>query len=209
MQDKRLVLPVVSLLVVSLLPVSIEAATKVGSANGVVLTAALTTDSVTHKLFQPTDTKVPQPFYKKFCSKEKSVAYNDAQGIATLWYNPTRKVLMFAFSYSGLSGSPIMIHFHWGASGKGGPIVQTICGNPPPNNPKLGYSAAALVGRTCPLGTSGFIMGSYKLKGNSALKPMLAASQEVNALIKRNLYINIHTCLNELGELRGQVKPLK
>lgn len=137
----------------------------------------------------------------------KSVAYNNAKGIATLWYDPKQRVLMFAFSYSGLSGSPIMMHFHLGAPGKGRPIVQTICGNPPPNNPKLGYSTSGLVSRTCPLGTSGFLTGRYKLKGNMSFKPTLDMTQEVNALMKGNLYINIHTCLNELGELRGQLKP--
>ncbi len=169
-------------------------------------TAALTVNNVTHELFKPGDTRAPQPFYKDFCKNEHSVPYSDAKGNATLWYNKKTNQLWFAFSYTGLSGSPIMMHFHLGKSGQHGPIVQTICGQPPPNNPALGSSRNALVKSVCPKGTSGFILGHYTLNGNSSLK--LTRDDEIKTLENSGLYLNIHTCLNEQGELRGQIKPL-
>ncbi len=177
--------------------------------NTKLFNAKLNTGSVTHPLFQPGNTKAPHPFYKSFCAKQKPISYHNAKGNSTLLFDKKTNTLWFAFSYSGLSGSPIMMHFHIAPAGKGGPIVQTICGFPPPGNSKLGFSAKSLVSSRCPTGTSGFIVAKYKLKGNMKLKPSVSRSQEKSDLMAGNFYINIHTCLNELGELRGQVLPLK
>ena len=174
----------------------------------VLFTAKLSTKAVTHPLFQPGNPKAPRPFYRKFCAQVKSESYKNAKGYATLWYNSKTKVLQFAYTYTGLSGPAIMMHFHIGKKGKGGPIVQTICGHPPPGNPQLGYSKPAISSH-CPLQTTGFIQGRYKLTGNQKLTPSMSAQQEEADLMAGKLYINVHTCLNEQGEIRGQIKPMK
>lgn len=175
------------------------------TADTTLFTAKLGTGSVVHKLFQPGDTKAPQPFYKSFCATQKPVSYNNAKGNATLLFDKKSNTLYFAYSYSGLSGSPIMMHFHIAPAGKGGPIVQTICGHPPPGSANLGFSSAAVVSAKCPVGTAGFITGKYHLQGNPKLNPSVTADQEVADLMAGKFYINVHTCLNEAGEIRGQV----
>lgn len=168
----------------------------------VLLTATLNLTQVSHKLFPITDKTAPKPFYKH-CNKRPAKKYANARGQAVLWYNPHTHVVKYAIIYAGLSGSPVMAHFHIGPDGKGGPIVQTICGMPPKGNKALGFSAAALNGHVCQKGRSGFWSGSYKLQGNPQDKLSLQAEEK--ALLNGQLYINIHTCLNQAGELRGQV----
>ncbi|MDF1759773.1 MAG: CHRD domain-containing protein [Coxiellaceae bacterium] len=178
-----------------------------GSGAPMLMTAKLSLTQVSHKLYKPTSTNVPHPFYKHKCAKATPKKYPSATGQAVVWYNPATNTMKYAITYHGLSGSPIMAHFHIGKAGTGGPIVQTICGMPPKGSKALGFSAPAIDGHTCPKGTSGFFTGTYQLKGNAKLK--LTAAQEKQALMGGKLYINIHTCLNELGELRGQIVPLK
>lgn len=179
----------------------------VGANKSVLFTAVLSTKAVTHNLFEPGDQKAPHPFYKTRCMNAKSTDYSNATGFGTFWYNPDTSTLLFAFTYTGISGSPIMMHFHLGDKGVGGPIVQTICGYPPPSMKALGYSSKAVSALTCPVGTTGIMWGSYKLAGNNRLTPPLTLAAEKKALMDGKLYVNIHTCLNEAGELRGQIIP--
>lgn len=181
----------------------------VGSDDGVLFTAVLSTKQITHKLYEPGDKTVPHPFYKKRCMDAKSTDYSKAMGFGTFWYNPKTNTLLYTFTYTQLSGSPIMMHFHLGRKGVGGPIVQTICGSPPPSSKALGYSSKPVSANTCPRGRSGVIWGSYKLAGNNKLTPPLSMDGEKKALMGGKLYINIHTCLNQAGELRGQIVPAK
>lgn len=173
----------------------------------ILFTANLSTNQVTHKLFAVGDKSAPKPFYKR-CTTPigKPDAYKKAAtGQGVFWFNPKTNVLKYAFTYNGMSGSAVMAHFHIGKAGRGGPIVQTICGMPPPNSKNLGYSAPAISAKTCHTGTSGFLSGSYQLRGNMHDDGM-TLDQEKQALMNGELYINIHTCLNQAGELRGQIK---
>ena len=174
-----------------------------GQSSPVLFTAQLNLGQVTHPLFRVGDTKAPQPFYKNVCSKRRSMPYNHADGFAVMWFNPKTDVLKYAIAYANLSGGPIMAHFHVAKSGQSGPIVQTICGRPPANSKSLGYSSPALSGHVCPSANNGFITGTYKIAGNSKIK--LSKAAEIKALWNGQLYLNFHTCLNELGEVRGQV----
>ena len=173
----------------------------------ILFIAKLSTDQVTHKLFAAGDKSAPKPFYKN-CSvaRGSSSAYTAATGQGVFWFNPATNVLKYAFTYGGMSGAAVMAHFHIGKAGSGGPIVQTICGMPPPNTKALGYSAPAISSKICPTANSGFLTGSYKLQGNMHDDGMTLA-QEKQALMNGKLYINIHTCLNQAGELRGQIIP--
>jgi plastocyanin len=95
------------------------------------------------------------------------------------------KELGFALTYSDLSGPAVAIHFHNGEVGKAGPVVQTICG-PQNQNPLLG---------ACPAATNGTLGGVWKIP-----------TEQAEALLKGNLYINVHTSDNPSGEIRGQIK---
>ncbi len=98
------------------------------------------------------------------------------------------KELGFALTYSDLSGPAVAIHFHNGEVGKAGPVVQTICG-PQNQNPLLG---------ACPAGTAGTVAGVWKIP-----------AEQADALLKGNLYVNVHTADNPGGEIRGQIKESK
>lgn len=177
-------------------------------AQPILFNATLTPSQITHQLNPASDIHAGHPFYKRECDAQKEYAnYSNATGQGVFWFNPDTNVLKFAITYTGLSGPAIMSHFHLGADGKSGPIVQTICGRPPADATALGYSAPAVFKKVCPKVTSGIYTGSYKLKGNP--HDNLTLAQEKQALLDGQLYVNIHTCLNETGELRGQIYPLK
>ncbi|MDF1797481.1 MAG: CHRD domain-containing protein [Coxiellaceae bacterium] len=192
---------------VAALALTCSAVAYAGTDAPILMTAKLSLTQVSHKLFKPSATKVPHPFYKKKCDKSKPKSYSSASGQAVVWYNPKTNTMKYAITYRGLSGSPIMAHFHIGKVGVGGPIVQSICGMPPKGSKALGFSAPAIDGHVCPKGTSGFFSGTYKMQGN--VKDKLTAAQEKQAFLDGKMYVNIHTCLNELGELRGQIVPLQ
>jgi hypothetical protein len=176
----------------------------------VIYTSNLSLNQVAHHLIPASGAaKSPHPFYKNFCAKHQTaVDYSHASGHAVMQYTPTTGMVKFAIAYQGLSGPAIMAHFHIGGASVGGPIVQTICGNPPPGNKALGYSALpAAGGKYCPSGRSGFVTGSFKVTGNDKVTNASTSAKIEKALADSDIYINIHTCLNEPGELRGQLKP--
>ncbi len=178
-------------------------------ATPILLYAKLDTKQVMHKLMDSKQDNKAGPFYKAFCKNVKSHDYKNAEGLAILQFYPKTNTVKFALTYQGLSGPAIMSHFHLGDMKKAGPIVQTICGHPPPGSKALGFSSAATSGKQCPMGTAGFLTGTYKLEGNPKLTPALSADQERKDLLSGKLYFNVHTCLNEAGEIRGQVLPYR
>ncbi len=166
--------------------------------------------SATHKLLLAEDAaQAPHPFYKNYCQGKKAHPYSDATGEAILIFYPKQNRLKYAIAYQGISGQAIMAHFHIGKEGVMGPIVQTICGNPPPGSKALGYSRPAINGRNCPKGDAGFLTGSFKLKGNTKVSNANTTKKVHDALLNGQLYINFHTCLNEPGEIRGQILKSK
>ncbi|OGT48757.1 MAG: hypothetical protein A3F17_03510 [Gammaproteobacteria bacterium RIFCSPHIGHO2_12_FULL_41_15] len=172
-----------------------------------ILKAQLDRAQVTHPLDKASDaSKAAHPFYKKFCKNKTAMPYKNAHGEAILFFNPTTNTVQYALAYQDLSGPPIMAHFHIGKIGQGGPIYQTICGHPPPGNQALGYSASkAASSMKCPLTRSGFMVGEFKIKANQHVSGVDTINKVRQALIDGKLYFNIHTCLNEAGEIRGQV----
>ncbi|MBU6446254.1 MAG: CHRD domain-containing protein, partial [Verrucomicrobia bacterium] len=114
--------------------------------------------------------------------------------------------LQYAVAYSEMSGRATMMHFHLGEAGVNGPVIQTVFGEPYTTQEPLGTSAAPpLYGKQAPKGRSAFFTGTYKLQGNKALNPPLTVEQEKADLLNGKIYLNIHTYLNEAGEIRGQV----
>jgi hypothetical protein len=107
-------------------------------------------------------------------------------GSGTLLFDPSTNKLSFALAYTGLTGPALAAHFHNGAAGVAGPIVQGICGSPD-----------ALLG-ACPSGTSAFITGTWTVPAS-----------QVQALLTGQIYVNFHTATNPAGELRGQILQAK
>lgn len=113
----------------------------------------------------------------------KSDTPRAAGGVGAVVINAAHNELGFAFTFSGLSGPLRAAHFHRGASGVAGPVVQTICGDPGPG-----------VMGSCPSATSGTVAGVWK--GSQAVFADWRAGR---------LYVNFHTALNPDGEIRGQL----
>jgi len=162
--------------------------------------------------YEPTKGPLESFFPECAVDKQKASTLQNAMGQGVFMFDSASKELQFKIEYSGLSGSPIMAHFHNGAPGVSGPILQTICGDPPPVS-AIGYSPDTLLGPKCPDGTEGILEGKYQLQdykcpeGDSSCTS-LTLDQQVQLLTCGNLYVNFHTCLNQPGEISGQLIPL-
>lgn len=151
------------------------------SMTGQVVVAGQTAE--THTLWAATLTvaqEVPAP---------KPETPKEANGLAALVLNAARTELGFVLTYSGLSGPATAMHFHRSKPGEAGPVVHAIC-------PALGIP--------CPAGTSATLSGIWKRDDAQALTADL-----IDALLKGELYLNVHTALNPPGEIRGQIKPIQ
>ena len=169
--------------------------------------ALLSTKNVLHKLYGSGDTNVPHPisFYNDLAGTPV-YSYENSAGAATFLYNPDTNELQYAISFSGLSSYPIMMHFHLGDAKQEGPIIQTIFGEPYKDVPGLGSSTEPpLSGKKAPRSRAGFVSGVYTLKGNPDLS--LTAEEEKEKLMNGEIYVNLHTYMNEAGEIRGQILP--
>ncbi|MEM7008437.1 MAG: CHRD domain-containing protein [Thermodesulfobacteriota bacterium] len=160
-------------------------------------------------------TKGPLESFFPQCSVDKQTASDlaDAKAEGNFVLDPEKKELTYKIVYSGLSGGPIMAHFHHGAPGVNGPILQTICGMPPPTSP-IGYSDGALIGKECLDSPKGVMQGKYNLKdyncpADDTSCKSLSVEEQVQIIACGNLYVNFHTCLNQPGEIAGQMIPLK
>lgn len=165
---------------------------------------------------------VRNKFYEEKCKTDlsyfKAGAGKKAEGSVIATYDSKTRTLDFTVDYHGLSGPPLMMHFHLNKN-KGGlnPIVQTVCGLPHGSKGgAIGHSAGKPTsGDVCPKGTKdpkgvfGHVKGAYTLGGNDDLKPQggkISVDREIHDLKSGNLYLNIHTCLHPLGELSGFLK---
>lgn len=162
--------------------------------------------------YEPTKGPLESFFPECAVDKQKASSLTNASGQGVFSYDRGTKELSFDIKYSGLSGPPIMAHFHHGAPGVSGPILQTICGDPPPTSP-IGYSPDALLSE-CLKGTSGEMKGGFTLQDyvcpeDDKSCTSLTVEQQEQMLSCGNIYVNFHTCLNQPGEISGQLIPLK
>lgn len=175
----------------------------------IVFYAVLSPAQEAHKIYMPGDKDAPRPFYKRECQGMTSQRFTQATGSATFIYYPASGELHFAISYTGLSSPPLMMHIQLGFYGEEGPILQTIFGRPYEKPRGLGWMEDKPEGTVmAPRGLSGFVSGTYVVCGLDHLNPPLSQEEEVKSLLRGGLYINLHTCLNQSGELRGQILPL-
>ncbi len=149
--------------------------------------------------------------------------YQNAWGRGYFVLDEANKTLTFNIRYGGLSGPPIMAHFHVGTDKQAGPIIQTLCGPPPATGShhhgsasSIGFSAAPLVSGECPYSASGQFSGVYPLNGQQcdgeteaqkAHHPCvkITVEQQIEKLKAGDVYLNFHTLLNQPGEIRGQL----
>lgn len=179
------------------------------SNNSMAFYSHLSIKDETHKLYEPGDPDIPHPFsFYDDMANDPVYPYNNACGYGSFLFDPDLNELYYAVSYSSLSGDPIMMHFHLGGPTVGGPIIQTIFGEPYTNVKGLGSSTEPpLFGKRGPSSRAGFVTGVYKLQGNPFLTPPLSVEEEKEKLLNGEIYVNIHTYLNEAGEIRGQILP--
>ncbi len=163
--------------------------------------------------YEPTKGPLESFFPQCAVDKQQASTLQNANGFGEFTFDTESKELKFKIEYRGLSGPAIMAHFHNGAPGVSGPILQTLCGMPPPTSP-IGYSDGALIYKECLDRTSGVMQGTYKLKdykcpaGDSSCTS-LSVEQQTQLIACGNLYINLHTCLNQPGEISGQIIPIE
>jgi len=114
----------------------------------------------------------------------------DPTGFAVVNINTTDNAIDWEITYSGLTG-PINApggHFHGPATlGSNGGLQVDIVGD------FAGTGSGAALGQPA----SGVLIGSYDAMTDQQMSDILAGLW----------YINIHTDLNQPGELRGQVVP--
>ena len=182
---------------------------KTPSNNSKSFYAHLSVKNERHTLYEPGDKDVPHPFpFYNDMANDPVYPYDDACGYGAFLFDPELNELHYAVAYSSLSGAPIMMHFHLGGPQVGGPIIQTIFGEPYTDVKGLGSSQEPpLSGKKGLNSRAGFVTGVYKLKGNSLLTPPLSIEGEKEQLMNGDIYVNIHTYLNEAGEIRGQILP--
>ena len=104
---------------------------------------------------------------------------NDSKGTGMLnaTYNPSTKLLTWTLTYSGLSGSALLAHFH-------GPVAYV--GTTPEKNAPV----------TLPVKSS----LNSPIKGSATL-----TDKQAEQFTKGLWYFNIHTAKHPDGEIRGQV----
>lgn len=112
--------------------------------------------------------------------------------IFRLEYRLGGAVLDYSIAFKGLSDPATSIHFHHGILGEPGPIARTICATP------------TETAQSCSERSTATLNGAWKSADAQPFTPEMIA-----ALLAGELYINIHTELNEAGEIRGQIVPLQ
>ena len=100
---------------------------------------------------------------------------SSATGSVTATYDPSAKTLQYTFTWNNLSGVPVAMHFHDGATGTNGAVVIPISGF-------LSQVSGSVSGTSNPL--------------NDTL---------INDLMAGKLYGNIHTQNHPGGEIRAQI----
>ena len=91
--------------------------------------------------------------------------------------------LAFTLTFTKLTGSPTMAHFHLGAKGVSGPVLIWLCGMGSPDS-------QLVAAHPCKSPVTGTVT-------------LTAALQK--DFTKGLLYVNVHTAKNPNGEIRGQL----
>ncbi|MCH9617524.1 MAG: hypothetical protein SP4CHLAM5_02890 [Chlamydiia bacterium] len=175
-----------------------------------VFNATLSPANITHSIYHPKDRNIHRPYFsQRKLNRKAMVSPIKAIGSGTFLYNPQTNEIEYAIAYSGLSSAPVMIHLQAGYPHQDGPIIATIATKSSPKKMfSLNKDRAEDAARVAPENRSGFITGTVKLEKVGDLTGKTEPIREEKMLIQGGCYITIHTHLNELGEIRGQLHPL-
>ena len=112
-------------------------------------------------------------------AQENPPVASPSQGVAFITFNKDNSNLCYMISYSPLSSSEILAHFHGPAApGQNAPILHQISPSPTPlGSPKRGC--------------------------------VTITKDEAKQLKKGLFYVNVHSTTSPNGEIRGQVIPEK
>lgn len=176
----------------------------------VVFNATLSPAQITHAIYHPKDRDVHRPYFSDTKLHRKSmVPAVKAIGSATFLYHPKTHELEYAIAFSNLSSPPVMIHLQMGYPHQDGLIIATIATKAASKkNLSFQQNKRDRAEQENPENRSGFISGVITLKRTGDLHSHNAPQKEEQMLMQGGCYISIHTHLNELGELRGQLQPL-
>jgi hypothetical protein len=105
-------------------------------------------------------------------SQEGSSIVTSATGTAFAVLDPSIKTLTYRITYANLDSTFFAAHFHEGAPGVSGPVVEPIT----------------------------------SFQGNTANGSWSVPDTLISALMKGDIYINIHSDKYKSGEIRGQLK---
>lgn len=186
--------------------------TTMGFCEPIVFNSVMTPANCTHKIYHPKDKNIPRPYFSdKELDRQSMSSPVKAVGCGSFLYHQDKKILEYAISYSNLSSPVVMIHLQVGYPHQDGPIFATIIGRPQEKRVHFSHTQKGKEDHNTMMapGTKyGFITGKIKLSqigDSSDSKPPV---KEEKMLVQGGCYITIHTYLNEMGEIRGQLTPL-
>jgi hypothetical protein len=177
----------------------------------VVFNCILSPSNCTHTIYHPNDKKIPHPYYSDRNMDTKSMKTPfKAVGSGSFLYHEEENLLEYAISYTNLSSPPLMVHLQVGYPHQDGPIIASLVSKPYEKKKGISSSGKKIEdgGIMATNKTYGFIKGVVKLVKVNDISGRKIPSKEEQMLLKGGCYITIHTHLNELGELRGQINPL-
>ena len=177
----------------------------------IVFNTILNTSNCTHKIYHPTDKNIPHPYFSDSkIDKSSILSPVKAVGSASFLYHKETNELQYAIAYTNLSSPAVMIHLQIGYAHQDGPILATIQGKPYSKNAHFSHTERGKPDsvKMTSKERSGFLTGVVKLTSLSDPSSDKAPTKEEKMLVQGGCYITIHTYLNELGEIRGQLIPL-
>ena len=177
----------------------------------IVFDSILSPANCTHTIYHPKDKHVPHPFFsEKKIDKKSMQSPIKAIGSGTFLYHKETSELEYTIAYTNLSSPVVMIHLQLGYPHQDGPIIATLVGKPFEKSTHFSHSKKPMTSNVNMASDNlfGFIAGKIKITQIGDISGRNHPGKEEKMLVQGGCYITIHTHLNELGELRGQLTPV-
>ncbi|MCH9812258.1 CHRD domain-containing protein [bacterium] len=176
----------------------------------VVFNTTLSPANILHHLYHPKEKNIHRPYFSSTkLHRRNMVSPAKAIGSGTFLYHTETNEIEYAIAYSGLSSPPVMIHLMLGYPHQKGVIIATLLSKDPSGSGNsFKKSQLSKQDQLDPTNRSGFLSGKVRLKKLGNLHSYAKPQKEEKMLLQGGCYVTIHTHLNELGELRGQLTPI-